>query len=213
MSATIKTLMEGHVHELNKLLDFIRWQRTHGDEKTVRLEYEREMSLGDRVEAMSWGKKYEPEAINHYELSRAIEVIQPGFVSHPDFPDLIGDSTDFIECDDGTVNGTPKFAAEVKCPKKSENHMKYLRYGMPAIYYNQTQGHMEVHGVQLGKFVSYDPRHRIEADKLYVQILHADEAWQLRFRERAEEFAHHLKRGSKFEHKIGGVKDGIPSMF
>lgn len=215
MSATIKTLMNGHVHELNRLLDLLRWQRANSDDDTIRREFERETTLGDRVEAMAWGKRHEEEAIDHYELSRATVIERPGFVTHPDFPDLIGDSTDFVEL----LDGQPRYVAELKCPYKSEYHLKHLRYGMPQIYFHQMQGHIEIQRAHYqldyieGKFVSYDPRHRIEQDKIYVQIIKPDPKWVERFYDRLESFAKHMRKGTKFEHEIGGVRDGIPSMF
>lgn len=213
MSVTVKPLLNGHVHELNNLLKLIRWQHEHNDEATVRAEYEREARLGDQVEAMAWGKTHETESVEQYELTRNVSVIRPGFVAHPIWPTLVGDSTDFLESEDGTLESPSFYAGEIKCPYLSKNHLSYLRYGMPEIYYNQTQGHMETHDLEEGKFVSYDPRHPVDRDKIYVQMLKRDHAWSDKFRDRMTQFSKHFEAGSRFEHDIGKITDGVPSMF
>lgn len=218
--------MEGHVHELNKLLQLIRWQKANeSNDELIAQEWQREARLGDNVEAMAWGKSLEDESVKQYEITRNVRVIRPGFVVHPDYPDLVGDSSDFIECHNGKVNGTPMYAGEIKCPHKeiegtgySKYHVQYLQYGMPKWYHHQVQGHIEVQGaihptIEQGKFVSYDPRHPVERDRIYVQRVERDPAWSEKFHERMTEFSRHFKRGSQFEHQISGVRDGIPSMF
>jgi len=213
MSKRIDYIMGGHVHELNTLLKTMRWEQFDATEAQRREAYESETRIGDSNPAMSWGKRHEEEAITNYELVRNVQVIRVGFQAHPLWPHLVGDSTDFIECDDGTLEGTPQFACEVKCPYNSDNHKKTLRYGMANWHHNQTQGHMEVHDLDLGKFVSYDPRHPIEEQQVYVQLIERDLAWQALFREKMEEFNGHFTRGSLYEHAIAGATDGIPSMF
>lgn len=213
MSKRIDYIMGGHVHELNTLLKTIHWEQEDATEAQRREAYESESRIGDASPAMSWGKRHEEEAITNYELVRNVQVIRIGFKAHPLWPHLVGDSTDFIECDDGTLKGTPQFAGEVKCPYNSDNHKKSLRYGMANWHHNQTQGHMEVHDLDLGKFVSYDPRHPIEEQQVYVQLIERDLAWQALFRKKMEEFDGHFTRGTFYEHAIAGATDGIPSMF
>lgn len=213
MSSRIKTIMEGHVHQLNNLLKTLRWEQEEATQDQIRKAYEDETRIGDANLAMSWGKRHEEEAITHYEMTRNIEVIQVGFAVHPRWPKLVGTSTDFIECDDGTVTGNPKYACEIKCPYNPENHKKTIRYGMPTYHHHQTQGHMEVYNLDLGKFVSYDPRHPIEEQQVYVQLLERDTAWQKLFYEKMEEFEEHFNMGTIYEHKIQSATDGIPSMF
>jgi hypothetical protein len=205
MSERVTKLMEGHVHELNKLLKKIRWQKDHADPVTIREEFERESRLGDNVNSLSWGRQHESESVEQYELTRNVTVFRPGFFQHPLWPTLCGSSIDFIEND--------TFACEIKCPYNSENHLRTIRFGMDPMYFNQTQGHMEVTGLEKGKFISYDPRHPIDEQKLYVQNLERDLEWTLKFRKRMEEFAHHMEAGTQFEQQMGKATDGIPSMF
>lgn len=212
MSQQAKILIEGHVHLWNKLLKHIRWQREQG-ETVIRQQYESETSLGDNVEALAWGKRLEIESVEQYELTRNVSVIRPGFMRHHEFPTLVGSSIDFIETDDGTLDGEGQFACEIKCPLLPENHLKAIRYGMAPEHVHQTQGHMEVTGLVEGKFVSYDPRHPVEEQRVYVQNLTRDPEWAKQFRTMIEEFDHHLKHGTQFEHKMGKATDGIPSMF
>ena len=213
MSKRVDTLLNGHIHELNNLLKTIKWEQFDASEGQRREAFEAETRIGDNSPAMSHGKRQEEPGITHYELSRNIQVIRCPFMAHPLWPDLVGDSTDFIECDDGTLTGEPKFACELKCPYNPDNHKKTLRYGMAVWHQNQIQGHMEVHDLDLGKFVSYDPRHPIEESQIYVQIIERDLAWQKLFREKMGEFNDHFRDGTFYEHAITGATDGIPSMF
>lgn len=213
MSKRVDTLLNGHVHDLNNLLKTLKWEQNEATEDQRRQAFEGETRIGDTSPAMSWGKRNEEEAFLHYELTRNVQVIRCGFKAHDLWPDLVGDSTDFIECDDGTLDGVPKYACEVKCPYNSDNHKKTLRYGMASWHHNQTQGHMEVHDLDEGKFVSYDPRHPIEEQQVYVQIIERDLAWQKLFREKMEEFDDHFRNGTLYEHAIVKATDGIPSMF
>ncbi len=205
MSKHVATLMDGHVHERNKLLKLIRWQKDNSDLDTIMQEFERETRIGDNVKALAWGRKHEIESIEQYELTRNVTVMRPGFMKHPLWPDLCGSSIDFIEGDE--------FACEIKCYYVSENHLRTLRFGMGPEHVHQTQGHMEVAGLEKGKFVSYDPRHPVDEQKIYVQNLKRDLDWSIKFRDLMGEFAHHMEAGSRFEQQMGATKDGIPSMF
>ncbi len=205
MSKGVTTLMDGHVHERNKLLKLIRWQLNHANPDTIREEFERETRLGDNVNALAWGRQHELESIEQYELTRNVTVVRPGFMKHPLWPDYCGSSIDFIEGDE--------FACEIKCPFNSENHLKSIRFGMGPWHVNQTQGHMEVAGLEKGKFVSYDPRHPVEEQKIYVQNIERDLEWTMKFRELMDQFAHHMEVGTQFEQQMGAARDGIPSMF
>ena len=212
MSSRIDILLSGHVHALNNLLKTLAWEQQATDSE-IRVAFEQETRIGDSNPYMAWGKRYEPEAMDHYELTRNVQIIRCGFKVHPTWPHLVGDSADFIECDDGTRTGTPQYACEIKCPGKPENHKKTLRFGMAVWHHNQTQGHMEVHDLDEGKFVSYDPRHPIEEQQIYVQLLERDLLWQKQFREKMEEFDEHFRLGTFYEHKTTKATDGIPSMF
>ena len=213
MSKRIDIIMNNLVHDLNNLLKTLMWEQVQAVPDQIREAFEAETRIGDASPAMSWGKRLEEEAISHYELTRNVQVIRCGFKVHPLWPTLVGDSTDFIETDDGTLDGKLKFAGEVKCPYNSENHKKTLRFGMAAWHHNQTQGHMEVHDLDEGKFVSYDPRHQIEEQQIYVQTIERDLAWQKLFREKMEVFDDHFRNGTFYEHVVAQATDGIPSMF
>lgn len=213
MSKRIDIIMNNLVHDLNNLLKTLMWEQVQAVPDQIREAFEAETRIGDASPAMSWGKRLEEEAISHYELTRNVQVIRCGFKVHPLWPTLVGDSTDFIETDDGTLDGKLKFAGEVKCPYNSENHKKTLRFGMAAWHHNQTQGHMEVHDLDEGKFVSYDPRHQIEEQQIYVQTIERDLAWQKLFREKMEVFDDHFRNGTFYEHVVAKATDGIPSMF
>jgi len=212
MSKRVDILLNGHVHDLNNLLKTLYWEK-QASEDQIRAEFERETRIGDNSSAMSWGKRHEEEAITHYELTRNIQVIRAEFKVHHLWPDLVGDSTDFLETDDGTLKGKIQYACEVKCPFNPDNHKKTIRYGMALWHHNQTQGHMEVHGLKEGKFVSYDPRHQIEEQQIYVQPIEVDLVWQQQFREKMKIFNDHFHAGTKYEHQMTGATDGIPSMF
>lgn len=205
MSQGVATLMDGHVHQRNQLLKLIRWQQDHADMDTIAAEFERETRLGENVEALAWGRQHEIESIEQYELTRNITVVRPGFTLHPLWPKYCGSSIDFLEGDE--------YACEIKCPHKSENHLKAIRYGMGQWHVNQTQGHMECADRDEGKFVSYDPRHPVEEQRIYVQNLDRDPEWTKKFRELMGEFAQHMELGTQFETTMKGATDGIPSMF
>ena len=212
MSKRVDILLNGHVHDLNNMLKAIIWEHQATPDQ-IRAEFERETRIGDNSPAMSWGKRHEEEAITHYELTRNVQVIRAEFKPHNLWPHLAGDSTDFLETEDGTLKGKVKYACEVKCPFNSDYHKKSLRYGMAHWHHNQTQGHMEVHGLTEGKFVSYDPRHTIEEQQIYVQAVEVDLAWQKLFREKMQEFNDHFQNGTQYEQQMTKATDGIPSMF
>jgi len=213
MSARVSILLEGTVHDLNKLLKTLLWEQNHATDDQIRVAFESETRIGDNNPAMSWGKRMEEDAIRHYELTRNIQVHRAGFLVHPMWPNLVGDSTDFLEGATGILDEPAKYACEVKCPYNSDNHKKTLRFGMSTWHHNQTQGHMEVHDLDEGKFVSYDPRHPIEEQQVYVQTLERDPAWTKLFREKMEEFDEHFRHGTLYESAITKATDGIPSMF
>jgi hypothetical protein len=213
MSKRIDILLGNHVHDLNNLLKTLKWEQFEATPDQIRQAFESETRIGDNSPAMSWGKRHEEEAITHYELSRNVQVIRCGFKVHPLWPALVGDSTDFIEYSNGALDGVPQFACEVKCPYNPDNHKKTLRFGMQDWHNNQTQGHMEVHDLSEGKFVSYDPRHPIEEQQIYVQTIYRDPAWTKLFREKMEVFDDHFRNGTFYEHAVAQATDGIPSMF
>jgi len=213
MSKRVDILLGSHVHDLNNLLKTLKWEQFEATPDQIRQAFESETRIGDASPAMSWGKRHEEEATTHYELSRNVQVHRAEFLVHPMWPHLVGDSTDFLEGATGVLDEPAKYACEIKCPYNSDNHKKTLRFGMAAWHHNQTQGHMEVHDLDEGKFVSYDPRHPIEEQQIYVQTIERDLAWQKLFREKMEVFDDHFRNGTFYEHAVAQATDGIPSMF
>lgn len=209
MSDRIDIIISGSVHQLNNLIRDIKWEQSiNADAAHVQREYEREMAIGDRVTQLAWGRRHEQEALAQYELVHNAEIIRPGFRTHELWPNLVGDSTDFIETRAGS-----KRTGEVKCYHDQANHLRALRYGMDPKHYNQVQGHMECWRTIHGVFISYDPRHPIVDQQLYVQAIERDEEWAKVFHARMTEFAKHFTMGTKFEFAMSGARDGIPSLF
>lgn len=211
MSDRINTIVNGHVLALNNLLRTMRWEQgIKNNISHVKAEYERENRLGENVEALAWGRKYEAEAVAHYELTRGVEVERPPFKNHPDWPALVGDSTDFIERDD---EGNVLCVGEVKCYFNETNHLKALRYGMDMQHFNQVQGHADHWKAPRVLFLSFDPRCKVADQRLYVQTIDPDLSWVTHMHRRMNEFAVHFKRGTQFEFQMQGARDGIPALF
>lgn len=205
MSDRVDIIISGNPHRLNDLIKTIKWERSiKEDVDHVRKEFERENGIGDRVAALAWGRKHETEALDQFEILRGVDVVRPGFKTHPMWPDLVGDSTDFI------LNDEP---GEVKCYKDPANHLRALRYGMDPKHFNQVQGHMECWQQTKALFVSYDPRVEVVDKQLYVQPVVVDLVWQTRFRTRMTEFVEHARRGTNFDFSMSTARDGIPALF
>lgn len=99
--------------------------------------------------AMQWGTDTEPQARAAYELMFDVDVVQVGFVNHPDIA-MSGASPDGLVGDDGLV--------EIKCPNTA-THIETLREEKVATkYLNQMQWQMACTGRAWCDFVSYDPR-------------------------------------------------------
>lgn len=218
MSDRVDVIMVGNPHQLNNLLATLKWERSIKEDKAhVRREFEREMGIGNTVEQLKWGREHENEALAQYELLNSIDVVRTGFKTHPLWPDLVGDSTDFLEtypgwAEDGTKMNIVR-PGEVKCYFDPANHLKALRYGMDSKHYNQVQGHMECWSVPTARFISYDPRLPVVEKQLYTQIIERDSQWQFTFRERMTRFVEHATRGTRFDFEMKGARDGIPSLF
>lgn len=205
-SDRIDTIISGNPHQLNALIDTLRWEKSiKEDVAHVKREYERELAASYHVEALAWGRKMETEALDQYELVYTRAVQRCGFRLHPLWPEFVGDSADFIEDD--------TFVGEVKCYKDPEKHLRALRYGMDPTHHNQVQGHIECWDAPRAKFVSYDPRAKPADKQLYVQVIERDVQWQLRFRTRMQEFVTHYRNRTRFEFTTSSARDGIPSMF
>lgn len=129
-------------------------------------------------EAMQHGIDTEPQARAYYEFVTDNQVIEQGFVIHPEL-DFVGMSPDGLIGDNGLV--------EIKCPQP-KTHIEYLASGkMPSKYRWQVQGQLWIAKRDWCDFVSFHPECeqqlivRIEAnDKdhqaLYDRAVLANEA-------------------------------------
>ena len=204
-SERIGTIMGNNPHNLNRLLDLIREEKTHGPDQ-IQAEYERQQDSANQY--MRWGKEHEEEAVRTYQLQNNADVIySPGFLEHPDFGEVCGCSRDFIDT-------THNWLGEVKCPGKPENHEKTIKYGMGPWHVNQTQLGLECDRERdFLMFCSYDPRHPIEASRLYQQIVKRDDKWIEKFRRTMGEFHEHFKQGTDFRHATVQRAEGVPQLF
>lgn len=194
----------GNPHTLNRLLDELADERTWSSDQ-IKAQFELEQSQAN--EYMRWGSAHELEAVRTYQMINNADVIySPGFKEHPEFP-CFGVSIDFIDT-------TNNWTGEVKCPGKEGNHAKTVRYGMGKWHVDQTQLQLECGPEQdLLVFVSYDPRHPIESERLYQQLQRRSDDWISKFRSKAGEFNDHLKAGTQFKHAIVQSAEGVPQLF
>ena len=115
--------------------------------------------------AMSWGTEQEPQARNAYSFMRDVDVLQVGFIPHPQLA-MSGASPDGLVGEDGLV--------EIKCPNTA-NHIEAL-IGQPisSKYITQMQWQMACTERQWCDFASFDPRLPHEM-RLFVQRVHREE--------------------------------------
>ena len=194
----------GNPHALNKLLDEVADELTWTSGQ-IEAQFEKEQMAAN--EFMRWGTAHEAEAAKTYQMINNADIIySPGFKEHPEFP-CFGVSLDFIDT-------TNNWTGEIKCPGKVGNHAKTVRYGMGRWHVNQTQLQLECAPEQdMLIFVSYDPRHPIDGEKLYQQIQRRNAEWIERFRSKAGEFYEHLKAGTRFQHATVQRAEGVPQLF
>lgn len=131
--------------------------------------------------AIEWGIEHEPYARNLYEVERACDVKQVGFVEWDEFA---GCSPDGFVGEDGLI--------EIKCPNTS-THLSYLLADrMPPEYVIQVQTQLWITERKWVDFVSFDPRIpckafwaiRVERDmKKIIQIQDAVMAFNEELRE------------------------------
>lgn len=114
---------------------------------------------------MQWGTDHEDEARDAYCFLHDREVMQAGFIPHPEL--MAGVSPDGLIGDDGAI--------EIKAPK-STTHIETWFNGMSDDHKPQVQGLMWVTGRKFVDFISYDPR-MPEHLRLYVQRIERDEAY------------------------------------
>lgn len=114
--------------------------------------------------SMQWGIDHEEEAKLSYTFVTDREVVNVGFVSHPDIP-MAGASPDGL-VDDGLV--------EIKCPDTT-THIMYIMGGtIPQEYQDQMLWQMEVTQRAWCDFVSFDPRVPVHL-RLFVKRFWFDE--------------------------------------
>lgn len=132
--------------------------KKNGDWLASRANYMAELVIerltGEPVEqyvndAMRWGTEHEPEARNLYALLEDVEVVEVGFVPHPEIA-MSGCSPDGLIGDDGMV--------QLKCPNTSTHIETLLGATVDLCYRKQMQWEMACTGRQYCDFVSYDPR-------------------------------------------------------
>lgn len=116
--------------------------------------------------AMQWGTDQEPFARQAYEFVEGVDVVEVGFIHHPDIP-MSGASPDGMVGDDGML--------EIKCPNTA-THLDWLLAGsVPSEHVKQMQWQMECAGRSWCDFVSYDPRLPVDLQLFKVRC-HRDEA-------------------------------------
>lgn len=117
--------------------------------------------------AMAWGTEKEPEARNAYSFRHAADVVEVGFIDHPQIG-WAGASPDGLVGEDGLL--------EIKCPS-SATHIDTLLSGkVPAKYITQMAWQMACTGRAWCDFVSYDPR-LPDAMQLFVKRVDRDDAY------------------------------------
>lgn len=99
--------------------------------------------------AMQWGTDTEPQARAMYEFETGLDVVETGFVPHPEL-DGTGASPDGLVGDNGLV--------EIKCPNTA-THIETLRGSkIDRKYLLQMHWQMICTGRDWCDFVSFDPR-------------------------------------------------------
>jgi len=115
--------------------------------------------IGD-MWAVKWGRIFEPSAVKLYEMIHGDTVEETGF--YP-YGDNAGGSPDFKSRKVGI--------GEIKCPQSRSIHsdyllnipsMEYLRDVNPT-YWTQLQCNMHFTGIDVGCFISFDPRYFTQA--------------------------------------------------
>jgi putative phage-type endonuclease len=115
--------------------------------------------------AMIWGTEKEPEARFAYSFHANAEVVQVGFVPHPQIA-MSGASPDGLIGDDGLV--------ELKCPNTATHIDTLLGQKVPEKYVTQMQWQMACTERAYCDFVSYDPRLPVEM-RLFASRVERDD--------------------------------------
>lgn len=115
---------------------------------------------------MQWGTETEPQARDAYEFYADVDVVQTGFVLHPEIPDS-GASPDGLVGDLGLI--------EIKCPNTATHINTLLGDPIAGKYIKQMQWQMACTGRQWCDFVSFDPR-MPGSMRIFVKRVPRDEA-------------------------------------
>jgi len=115
--------------------------------------------------AMQWGIDTEPQARAAYEFSRDVEVVETGWVPHPEVEGA-GCSPDGLVGDDGMV--------EIKCPNTATHCDTLLGAEIDRRYLLQMQWQMECARRQWCDFISFDPRLPLRM-QLFVKRIERDD--------------------------------------
>lgn len=99
--------------------------------------------------AMLWGIETEPEARKAYIAESLNDVVEVGFINHPEIENA-GASPDGLVNDDGLV--------EIKCPNTATHINTLLAGTVKDCYVKQMMWQMVCTGRQWCDFVSFDPR-------------------------------------------------------
>lgn len=99
--------------------------------------------------AMAWGSEQEPFARAEYARRTGVEVVEVGFVSHPEI-EMAGASPDGLVGDDGLV--------EIKAPLTATHLDTLQSQTVPGKYVTQIQWQLACTGREWCDFASYDPR-------------------------------------------------------
>ncbi|KKM83876.1 hypothetical protein LCGC14_1304840, partial [marine sediment metagenome] len=133
-------------------------------------------------EALDWGTDHEAEAIEFYENTTGLRIIEAPFIPMKGYEDYAGGSPDgFIEGENGII--------EAKCPFISANHIaalieKNIPKKVYAKYYTQIQFNMMVTETDHCDFISYDPRMIKDEHKIFVQRIPRDVEYIAKIRSR-----------------------------
>lgn len=127
---------------------------------------------------MRWGSRMESPAMKALERYLDKTVHECGFVTHPQITEA-GATPDGLILDD---DGYETALVEIKCPYNPKVHLNYYNRiktganlkGIKPQYYWQVQGELWVMGLDLGYFVSFDPR-RLDEKRLHVVEISRDE--------------------------------------
>jgi putative phage-type endonuclease len=115
--------------------------------------------------AMQWGTCTEPEARQAYSFRLDVDVMEVGFVDHPQIG-MSGASPDGLIGEDGLL--------ELKCPQTATHIATLLGQSVPAKYITQIQWQLACTGRAWCDFASYDPR-LPESMRLFVQRVTRDD--------------------------------------